>query len=87
MNRDMDTKLNELLKKKEQLEARKKAAEKRNAYKEEKKHTGRLIRMGKAVEEVLGRTIDEADVQCFPVVLKELEDQVLKRMEELKRRI
>ena len=50
-----DEKLEEILKKKAQLEAQEKAIKKRKSEDERKKRTRRLIELGGIVESVLGR--------------------------------
>ena len=56
-----DEKLEEILKKKAQLEAQEKAIKKRKSEDERKKRTRRLIELGGIVESVLGRDTTEED--------------------------
>ncbi len=59
--RSYDERLNELLKKQEQLKAQEKALRKRQSEEERKKRTRRLIELGGIVESVLGRPTTDQD--------------------------
>ena len=65
-----DEKLEEILKKKAQLEAQEKAIKKRKSEDERKKRTRRLIELGGIVESVLGRDTTEEDKIRFLNFLK-----------------
>lgn len=68
-----DEKLEEILKKKAQLEAQAKAIKKRKSEDERKKRTRRLIELGGIVESVLGRDTTEEDKIRFLNSLKKQE--------------
>lgn len=68
-----DEKLEEILKKKAQLEAQEKAIKKRKSEDERKKRTRRLIELGGIVESVLGRDTTEEDKIRFLNFLKKQE--------------
>jgi hypothetical protein len=59
--RSYDERLNELLKKQEQLKAQEKDLRKRHSEEERKKRTRRLIELGGIVESVLGRPTTDQD--------------------------
>ena len=59
--RSYDERLNELLKKQEQLKAQEKALRKRQSEEERKKRTRLLIELGGIVESVLGRPTTDQD--------------------------
>ena len=65
-----DERLNELLKKQEQLKAQEKALRKRQSEEERKKRTRRLIELGGIVESVLGRPTTDQDKVRFMYFLK-----------------
>ena len=67
-----DEKLEEILKKKAQLEAQEKAIKKRKSEDERKKRTRRLIELGGIVESVLGRdTTEEAKLRFLNFLKKQ----------------
>ena len=68
--RSYDERLNELLKKQEQLKAQEKALRKRQSEEERKKRTRRLIELGGIVESVLGRPTTDQDKVRFMYFLK-----------------
>ncbi len=68
-----DEQLDNILKKKEQLEAQAKAIKKRKTEEERKKRTRRLIELGGIVESVLGRDTTEEDKIRFLNFLKKQE--------------
>lgn len=59
--KSFDEKLDEIQKKKEQLDAQAKAIKKRKSEEDRKKRTRRLIELGGIVESVLGRDTTEED--------------------------
>lgn len=65
-----EERLEELLKKQEQLKAQEKALKKRQSEEERKKRTRRLIELGGMVESVLGRPTTESDKARFLSFLK-----------------
>lgn len=68
--RSYDERLNELLKKQEQLKAQERDLRKRHSEEERKKRTRRLIELGGIVESVLGRPTTDQDKVRFMYFLK-----------------
>lgn len=68
--RSYDERLNELLKKQEQLKAQERDLRKRHSEEERKKRTRRLIELGGIVESVLGRPTTDQDKVRFMYFLR-----------------
>lgn len=68
--KSFDEKMEELLRKQEQLKAQEKALRQRHSEEERKKRTRRLIELGGIVESVLGRPTTDQDKVRFMYFLK-----------------
>jgi len=68
--RSYDERINELLRKQEQLKAQERDLRKRHSEEERKKRTRRLIELGGIVESVLGRPTTDQDKVRFMYFLK-----------------
>lgn len=73
IQRSYDEKLEEILKKKEQLDAQAKMIKKRKSEDERRKRTRRLIELGGIVESILGRATTDDDKTRFLNFLKKQE--------------
>lgn len=71
--RSFDERIEELRKKKQQLEAQEKALQKRKTEEERRKRTRRLIELGGIVESILGRPTTDDDKLRFMNFLKKQE--------------
>jgi len=68
--KSFDEKMEEILKKQEQLKAQERALRQRHSEEERKKRTRRLIELGGIVESVLGRPTTDQDKVRFMYFLK-----------------
>ena len=68
--KSFDEKMEEILKKQEQLKAQERALRQRHSEEERKKRTRRLIELGGLVESVLGRPTTDQDKVRFMYFLK-----------------
>jgi hypothetical protein len=71
--RSYDERIEEIIKKQEQLEAQRKALEKKQRADENKKHAKRLNEFGSIVEKILGRPVVDEDKIRFTNFLKKQE--------------
>ena len=73
MRRTYDERIEELLKKQEQLKAQERELKKRQSAEERKRRTKRLIEIGAIVESVLGRPTTDDDKERLQAFLRKQE--------------